>query len=437
MKIAGYKSFLLLQTAALIFYIPTIECQGENSTVALNFDYKECKQHCIDYEKTTLMNTTDCQGSLSFSVEARKACTKGTLKAFAHICFPSCMGEPDTFRNDDAGNSYNSCKVFWKKPNDELPWCRMGYDRTFIKVKHAMNKLRTDSGHRQLILVMNQHPQEEEHAGVVDKNTILDDTSEEETSILGTVKNDEQQQQGAIEGNIQANAENNQQTDETLRALVVDETSMKRNHHAELVDIVEDHHQEDEGSNHSFKPEHEEMMKVQVVTDQSEKIETHSNVLVESLGTRLEKQQEEDRLVVDDVTPFVLTDEPPLLQEEVYDATLVLPTTGSSTSTTMDDTTTHSSTNAAATTSNDHDSASSTSTSHQQEQVSNMHHEYYSASGTSRTINFENEGAADAHHHDDAFQIMTNHNDDDYEEDHETTSKEETGGEQQRGELYW
>lgn len=196
----------------IVLYLPR-KSQGDDTTPSLNFEYKECKQHCINYEKTALMNTTDCQGSLSFSLEAKKACMKGVLMAFAHICFPSCLGEPDNFRNDDSGSSYNSCRVFWKKPNDELPWCRMGYDRTFVKVKDAMNKLRVDAGHhRQLMqqqsgLNSNMMGDEEEINQNISENMLVGYVQQQQNEIMKETLS--QNKQSQIDSKVFAESINN------------------------------------------------------------------------------------------------------------------------------------------------------------------------------------------------------------------------------------
>ena len=80
-----------------------------------------------------------CQAALHINPKpsVHKACTKGDLKGFNDVCLPACMGEPLK------GNSYHACKAFWKapRPNNQLPWCRRGYDQTYERVKGDIEKL--------------------------------------------------------------------------------------------------------------------------------------------------------------------------------------------------------------------------------------------------------------------------------------------------------
>lgn len=89
---------------------------------------KQCKRICKDNEPNTALI---CHPALT-PKSTFKACFKGSTIAFTHACIPTCMGDT----KEDAGNSHQACKNYWKKarPNNELSFCRFGYDRTYEKV---------------------------------------------------------------------------------------------------------------------------------------------------------------------------------------------------------------------------------------------------------------------------------------------------------------
>jgi hypothetical protein len=279
-----------------VLYLPR-KSQGDDSTPSLNFEYKECKQHCINYEKTALMNTTDCQGSLSFSLEAKKACMKGVLMAFAHICFPSCLGEPDNFRNDDSGSSYNSCRVFWKKPNDELPWCRMGYDRTFVKVKDAMNKLRLDAGHRRQLmqqqsdLSSNMMGDEEQINQSISEDMLVGDVQEQQQDEIMKETLSQQNKQNQIDSKVLAasiNVEPQQEEDTMTHSKSVPTPVV-----VEMVENIEDH----APLVVILKKEEEQKMDHENPYDQQEEEDNHAES-TSSIELQVENLKSEEQVVM-------------------------------------------------------------------------------------------------------------------------------------------
>ena len=86
---------------------------------------KQCKRICKDNEPNTAVI---CHPALT-PKSTFKACFKGSTIAFTHACIPTCMGDT----REDAGNSHQACKNYWKSAptNNELSFCRFGYDRTF------------------------------------------------------------------------------------------------------------------------------------------------------------------------------------------------------------------------------------------------------------------------------------------------------------------
>jgi hypothetical protein len=95
---------------------------------------KQCKRICKDNEPNTAVI---CHPALT-PKSTFKACSKGSAIAFSHACIPTCMGDT----REDAGNSHQACKNYWKSAptNNELSFCRFGYDRTLENFKGEEGK---------------------------------------------------------------------------------------------------------------------------------------------------------------------------------------------------------------------------------------------------------------------------------------------------------
>lgn len=103
--------------------------------------YKKCRQLCKDYLQGDFKISNVCQGAHNIEPahsEIHKACLKGKFMGFEHACMPACMGEDYLGRQGaKLGSSHEACKKYWKKPvpNNQLPWCRRGYDFAYDTVQ--------------------------------------------------------------------------------------------------------------------------------------------------------------------------------------------------------------------------------------------------------------------------------------------------------------
>ncbi len=120
----------------LVLLVP--HCTSEKT-----IQYKQCRQICKDFLEDEFKKSNICQGAHNIKpkkASVHKACMKGKFMGYEHACMPTCMYDEYRGGEVEPGNSYEACKAFWKRPrpNNELPWCRRGYDYAYEVVKNDL-----------------------------------------------------------------------------------------------------------------------------------------------------------------------------------------------------------------------------------------------------------------------------------------------------------
>ncbi len=189
----------LLLSLFLAVLVP--DCNSEKAV-----QYKRCRQTCKDFLEDEFKKSNICQGAHNIKpkqASVHKACMKGKFMGFEHVCMPTCMYEEYRGSEVKPGNSYEACKTFWKRPrpNNELPWCRRGYDYAYEVVKNEIvskrNYLLVENGiHKQAEVEKNHMIQEK--VGVVDPGR-----------IESTIATEEKKKSGKDETSFEANIYNN------------------------------------------------------------------------------------------------------------------------------------------------------------------------------------------------------------------------------------
>ena len=135
-----------------LFLLSLVVRVGRSSTVTNTIDDEEevlnaqCKKLCKNYYDNEL-KTSICNEALNLMPRpgVYKACLNGLFVGFEHSCMPTCTGksyEGGGKIEITPGDSYVACKSEWNRsrPNNQLPWCRKGYDATYDIVKKDMKE---------------------------------------------------------------------------------------------------------------------------------------------------------------------------------------------------------------------------------------------------------------------------------------------------------
>lgn len=197
-----------------------------NFCVASELEYSElnvkCKQVCKTYSEVNL-NRAICNRALN--VQPRpgvyRACLNGLLIAFEHACIPTCMGEsypPNNAKHTTPGDSYNVCKSEWNRPrpNNQLPWCRRGYDVTFENVKKEIEKIAIDLREKaddileeeESSTMMSQIVTEKRKENVNEKNEDLDGENESTNippQVVTNLEHNDEKESIEVNGNDEFN----------------------------------------------------------------------------------------------------------------------------------------------------------------------------------------------------------------------------------------
>lgn len=129
-------------TKALVFSLSKLAAAALSPDQVQSKIYIKCKSICKEFLENTL-DRKMCASALNIMPRpgVYNACVNGRVFGFEAACFPTCIGEGE--KATKRADSFEACKREARKarPNQELSWCRSGYEAAFHEVKDAIGEV--------------------------------------------------------------------------------------------------------------------------------------------------------------------------------------------------------------------------------------------------------------------------------------------------------